>query len=66
VEVIPWHLCWNIPSYEKIGGVQRAQSLSSYKHGEEPGSILICRIPHQSMLPENQAIDDEDDTPDLL
>jgi hypothetical protein len=34
---------------------------------EEPGGILICRILHQSMLPEKQAIDDdEDDTPDSL
>jgi toxin ParE1/3/4 len=34
---------------------------------QEPGGILICRILHQSMLPEKQAIDDEeDDTPDLL
>src|ERR1700682_79428 len=33
---------------------------------EEPGGILISRILHQSMLPEKQAIDDEDDTPDSL
>ena len=33
---------------------------------EKPGGILISRILHQSMLPENQAIDDEDDTPDSL
>jgi len=33
---------------------------------QEPGGILISRILHQSMLPENQAIDDEDDTPDSL
>jgi toxin ParE1/3/4 len=34
---------------------------------QEPGGILICRILHQSMLPEKQAIDDEeDDTPDSL
>jgi hypothetical protein len=26
--------------------------------------ILISRILHQRMLPENQAINDEDDTPD--
>jgi toxin ParE1/3/4 len=32
---------------------------------KEPGGILICRILHQSMLPEKQAID-EDDTPDSL
>jgi toxin ParE1/3/4 len=31
---------------------------------EETGGILISRILHQRMLPENQAIDDEDDTPD--
>ena len=31
---------------------------------EDPGGILISRILHQRMLPENQAIDDEDDTPD--
>jgi len=28
---------------------------------EEPGGILISRILHQRMLPEKQAIDDEDD-----
>ena len=34
---------------------------------EESGGILICRILHQSMLPEKQAIeDDEDDIPDSL
>ena len=33
---------------------------------EEPGGILICRILHQSMLPEKQGIGDEDDTPDSL
>jgi toxin ParE1/3/4 len=33
---------------------------------QELGGILISRILHQSMLPENQAIDDEDDTPDSL
>ena len=33
---------------------------------EEPGGILISRILHQSMLPEKQAIDDEDDKPDSL
>jgi len=33
---------------------------------EEPGGILISRILHQSMLPEKQAIDEEEDTPDLL
>jgi len=33
---------------------------------QEPGGILISRILHQSMLPEKQAIDDEDDTPDSL
>jgi toxin ParE1/3/4 len=32
---------------------------------KEPDGILICRILHQSMLPEKQAID-EDDTPDSL
>jgi hypothetical protein len=31
-----------------------------------PAAFLISRILHQSMLPENQAIDDEDDTPDSL
>jgi toxin ParE1/3/4 len=31
---------------------------------EDPGGILISRILHQRTLPENQAIDDEDDTPD--
>ena len=31
---------------------------------EEPGGILISRILHQRMLPENQAIEDEDDTQD--
>jgi toxin ParE1/3/4 len=31
---------------------------------EELGGILISRILHQSMLPEKQAFDDEDDTPD--
>ena len=30
---------------------------------EEPGGILICRILHERMLPERQAIDDEDDAP---
>jgi toxin ParE1/3/4 len=30
----------------------------------ETGSILISRILHQRMLPENQSIDDEDDMPD--
>ena len=35
--------------------------------GRNHGGILICRILHQSMLPEKQAIDDEeDDTPDSL
>jgi toxin ParE1/3/4 len=34
---------------------------------QESGGILICRILHQSMLPEKHAIDDEeDDTPDSL
>jgi toxin ParE1/3/4 len=33
---------------------------------QEPGGMLIFRILHQSMLSENQAIDDEDDTPDTL
>jgi len=33
---------------------------------QEPGGILISRILQQSMLPENQAIDDEDDTSDSL
>jgi toxin ParE1/3/4 len=34
---------------------------------EKRGGILICRILHQSMLPEKQAIDDdEDDPPDSL
>jgi hypothetical protein len=33
---------------------------------EELGGILISRILHQSMLPEKQAFDDEDDTPDSL
>ena len=28
---------------------------------EEPGGILISRILHQRMLPEQQAIDDDDD-----
>jgi toxin ParE1/3/4 len=32
---------------------------------EESGGILICRIMHQSMLPEKQVID-EDDTSDSL
>ena len=27
---------------------------------EETGGILVCRVLHQRMLPENQAIDDED------
>jgi toxin ParE1/3/4 len=31
---------------------------------EDLGGILISRILHQRMLPENQAIDDEDDTSD--
>jgi toxin ParE1/3/4 len=31
---------------------------------KETGGILISRILHQRMLPENQTIDDEDDTPD--
>jgi toxin ParE1/3/4 len=31
---------------------------------EEPGGILISRILHQRMLPENQAIEDQDDTQD--
>ena len=30
---------------------------------EEPGGILISRILHQRMLPDNQALDDEGDTP---
>ena len=30
---------------------------------EEPGGILISRILHHRMLPEKQAIDDEDDLP---
>jgi toxin ParE1/3/4 len=30
---------------------------------EDPGGILISRILHQRMLPENQSIDDEDNTP---
>jgi hypothetical protein len=34
---------------------------------EESGGILICRILHQSTLPEKQAIEDEeDDIPDSL
>jgi toxin ParE1/3/4 len=34
---------------------------------EESGGILICRILHQSTLPEKQAIEDEeDDRPDSL
>jgi toxin ParE1/3/4 len=33
---------------------------------EEPGGILISRILHQRVLPEEQDIDDEDDTPDSL
>ena len=33
---------------------------------KELGGILISRILHQSMLPEKQAFDDEDDTPDSL
>jgi hypothetical protein len=31
---------------------------------EEPDGILISRTLPQRMPPENQAIDDEDDTPD--
>ena len=31
---------------------------------EEPGGILISRILHQRMLPENQAIEDQDDPQD--
>jgi hypothetical protein len=31
--------------------------------GRKPEGVLISRILHQRMLPENQAIDDEDDTP---
>jgi toxin ParE1/3/4 len=27
---------------------------------EEPGGILVCRILHQRMLPENQPIDEDD------
>ena len=30
---------------------------------EEPGGILISRILHRRMLPDKQAIDDEDDSP---
>jgi plasmid stabilization system protein ParE len=30
---------------------------------EEDGGILVCRILHQRMLPQIQAIDDEDDAP---
>ena len=30
---------------------------------EEGGGVLVCRILHQRMLPEIQAIDDEDDAP---
>jgi len=34
---------------------------------EELGGVLICRILHQSMLPEKQAIDDDEgDTPGSL
>lgn len=31
---------------------------------QEASDILVSRILHQSMLSENQAMDDEDDTPD--
>ena len=31
---------------------------------QEPGGILISRILHQRMLPDRQAIDDEEDPPD--
>ncbi len=30
---------------------------------QEPGGILISRILHQSMLPENHGVDDEDNVP---
>ena len=34
---------------------------------EELGGVLICRVLHQSMLPEKQAIDDDEgDTPSSL
>jgi toxin ParE1/3/4 len=33
---------------------------------EESGGIFICRILHQSMLPEKHAIDEEDETPNSL
>ena len=33
---------------------------------EEPGGILISRILHQRMLPENQNIDDDEDAPGSL
>jgi len=31
---------------------------------EETGGVLISRVLHQRLLPEKQAIDDEDDTPE--
>ncbi len=33
---------------------------------EEAGGILISRILHQRMLPENTAMDDDDDMPGLM
>ena len=33
---------------------------------EEAGGILIARILHQSMLPENMAMDDDEDMPSLM
>jgi toxin ParE1/3/4 len=41
--------------------MEKGKHVVFYRH--EPGGILISRILHQRMLPDRQAIDDEDDTP---
>jgi len=46
-----------------VAAHEAGQAVVFYR--QEPGGILISRILHQSMLPEKQAID-EDDTPDSL
>jgi|SRR5579859_1707940 len=33
---------------------------------QEPEGILISRIPHQRMLPERQALDDQEDNPEPM
>ncbi len=41
--------------------MEQAKHVVFYR--EEQGGVLISRILHRRMLPEHQAIDDEDDTP---